>query len=103
MKIMELLEQLITFIANGGRDGQSSSGVERETIETTNNQRKKYEEDIEALSVFFSLESGSEIEVSLQDILAICPRSRRRSDAYQGLIGELGRRGVRLTIKTRTK
>lgn len=61
----------------------------------------KYDADIEALGVFYGLDPDSEVEVQLQDILAILPRKRRRRDAYRGLVEELGKRGVKLTIKNR--
>jgi len=93
---MELLEQMIAFVANGGNYGQKPMKQEPEVIING-----KFDTDIEALDVFYSLEPGSEIVIQLQDLLAICPRTRRRNDAYRGLIAELGRRGVILTIKNK--
>ena len=37
---------------------------------------------------------------SLQEILQILPRNRKRSDAYTGLVKYLQSRGVTLTIKS---
>jgi hypothetical protein len=45
----------------------------------------KFKDDIEALKVFYSLEEGTVINISLQDLLAIIPRNRPRIEAYQGL------------------
>lgn len=59
----------------------------------------KFAEDIKALSAHFPLEENCEIIISLQELLNLCPRTRRRTDAYRSLQSELGRRGVLLTIK----
>lgn len=46
----------------------------------------KFIRDLEALrDNGYSLSSGSNIEICLQDILKICPRDRRRVDAYNSL------------------
>jgi hypothetical protein len=94
---MELLQQLIEFTCNGSNYGQETKDEKVEEVKICH----KFDADIEALGLFFSLEPGSEIEIQLQGLLLICPRNRRRNDAYQGLIGELGRRGVKLSIKNR--
>ena len=48
--------------------------------------------------------SGKQIEVSLQELLKLIPRTRKRSDAYRGLASKLELLGVRLNITTnRTK
>lgn len=94
---MELLTQLIQFTCNGSNYGHETMDDEKvEEVKVCH----KYDADIEALAVFYSLEPG-ELQIQLQDLLLICPRKRHRNDAYQGLIGELGRRGVKLTIKNR--
>ena len=46
------------------------------------------------------MENGTCIEISLQDILQIIPKKRRRIDAYRGLVSRLGRMGVTLTINS---
>ena len=46
----------------------------------------KFIRDLEALrDNGYALTSGSNIEISLQDILKICPKDRRRVDAYNSL------------------
>ena len=46
----------------------------------------KFIRDLEALrDNGFSLSPGSDIEISLQEILSICPRDRKRTDAYDSL------------------
>ncbi len=94
---MELLQQLIEFTCNGSNYGQKTKDEKVEEVKICH----KYDADIEALGVFYGLEPGSEVEVLLQDLLLICPRTRRRNDSYKGLISELGRRGVKLIIKNR--
>lgn len=44
------------------------------------------------------MEEGFCIDISLQDLLKICPRSRHRSDAFRTLIKALAERGVTLKI-----
>ena len=48
--------------------------------------RGKFLRDLEALrDSGYSLSSGSKIEITLQEILKICPRDRKRVDAYISL------------------
>ena len=48
------------------------------------------------------LYQGMKIETDLQTMLEICPRQRRRSDAYNSLVNYLGREhGVTLLIHSR--
>ena len=47
---------------------------------------------------------GKQIEVTLQELLALIPRTRKRSNAYRGLSSKLELLGVKLNITTnRTK
>ena len=94
---MELLTQMVEFTCNGSSYGQETKDEKVEEVKVCH----KYDADIEALGVFYGLKPDSEVEVQLQDLLLICPRTRRRNDSYQGLISELGRRGVKLSIKNR--
>ena len=61
-----------------------------------------YADDIhrleDALNEGRPLDNGRCIEITLQDILQIIPRKRRRIDAYRGLVGRLNKMGVILTI-----
>lgn len=63
----------------------------------------KYAADIEALSSYYPMKQDDEIVITLQELLKICPRKRRRSDSYKGLIAELGARGIVLTITSKRK
>ncbi|MBD5383371.1 MAG: hypothetical protein HDR72_00020 [Ruminococcaceae bacterium] len=48
---------------------------------------EKFRADIEALQTYIgkNLESGLRITVSLQEILNVCPRDRKKVDAFNGL------------------
>ena len=60
-------------------------------------------EDIRKLEVALygghQLEEGFCINITLHELLEICPRSRRRRDAYNSLAKALSERGVTLNIK----
>lgn len=84
-------------------------GVVPDVIEKSNKKvivPLKFRKDIEALEEYIesSLTPGLCIEVSLAEILSICPRERKRSDAYSGLKKFLSdEMGVTLTIKSNRK
>lgn len=63
-----------------------------------------YADDIhrleDALNEGRPLDNGRCIEITLQDILQIIPRKRRRIDAYRGLVSRLNKMGVILTINS---
>ena len=70
--------------------------------------RGKFLRDLEALrDNGYSLSPGSQIEITLQDILRVCPRDRKRVDAYRSLRDYLNEEfGCRLFIisqKTKKK
>ena len=46
------------------------------------------------------LVSGACINITLQELLKICPKKRRRKDAFQGLQKSLNKMGVTLNIKS---
>ena len=98
---MELLQQMIEFTANGNH--LESAKRENPTSELVIKSRKNYDDDIEALSVFYPMEPGTSITIELQDLLLICERPRKRVDAFRGLVAELSRRGVVLDIKSRKR
>lgn len=53
---------------------------------------------------FGTLNNGKVITVTLQELLTLVPRTRKRSDAYRGLCAKLRQMGVTLNITTnRTK
>ena len=80
-----------------------SSGVKKAAIQ--NDVDQPFQGDIRNLVDHFgALQNGKIVEVGLQELLQICPRNRRKSDAYRGLISYLQKEiGVTLTIKNRNK
>ena len=64
-----------------------------------------YDDDIKKLkNALFDgqpLVSGACINITLQELLKICPRKRRRKDSFQGLQKSLNKMGVTLNIKSR--
>lgn len=70
---------------------------------------KKYKDDIEALQSKYgdAFKTGLCIRISLKEILELCPRERRRIDAYRGLASYLKKSwGIELKItsqKTKEK
>ena len=69
-----------------------------------NNTKKEYFNNIkkleDALFDGHPIVSGSCINITLQELLKICPRKRRRKDAFQGLQKTLNKMGVTLNIKS---
>lgn len=63
-----------------------------------------YADDIhrleDALNDGHPLDNGRCIDITLQDLLQIIPRKRRRIDAYRGLVSRLNKMGVTLTINS---
>ena len=59
----------------------------------------KYDADITALTAIYGTRVC--IDIELQELLKICPRDRKRIEAYNGLVSELAKRGTVLTIKSR--
>lgn len=49
------------------------------------------------------MQSGFIIETNLQDLLLVCPRERRRKDAFASLTNALSKMGVSLIIKTKNE
>lgn len=79
-----------------------SSGVKKAA---TDIDQPPFQSDLRSLvDRFGALQDGKIVEVGLQELLQICPRNRKRSDSYRGLISYLQKEiGVTLTIKTRNK
>ena len=58
--------------------------------------------DIKSLEAEYGpFTNGMSITVQLKDLLMICPRKRRRKDAYRSLQKMLNEMGVTLNIKSR--
>ena len=105
-----MLTDLIKRILENERNNLHISSREEEltmphVIEEKDSEKEnKYGSDIEALRLLYRdrFSTGLCIETSLQDISRICPRERKRADAYTGLISYLKNQyGITLTIKSR--
>ena len=68
---------------------------------------EKFKDDVEALVKYIGEEhfiSGLNIEVTLSELLAVIPRKRRRTEAYNALVNYLREeRNIILIIKTNKK
>ena len=81
--IIEYLQ--MAFTENPSSNNPSQPTVKREVIVP-----EKFRNDVEALKGYgLQLEPGISIEVTLAEILTICPRERRRVDSYKGLVSYL--------------
>ena len=64
---------------------------------------EKYRKDIESLRDKYgdSFLTGFCIEITLKELLELCPRERHKKDTYHGLISYLkNNQGITLTIKS---
>lgn len=71
--------------------GESSKRQSRVRSDETAKTNSKYESDIKALKQKYggSFSTGLCIETTLKEILELCPRERKRTDSYQGLVSYL--------------
>ncbi len=78
-------------------------GDEIEKEEMRIEKPSKYQSDLKAIEHEFGpLQTGLCITTDLQKLLGICPRERKRIDAYRGLISYLEKeKEVSLIIKSR--
>ena len=101
-----MLTDLIKRILENERSHHVSNREEELTMPHVideKDSKNKYDSDIEALKLIYGVHfsTGFCIKTSLQDILRICPRERKRADAYTGLISYLKNQyGITLTIKS---
>ena len=90
--MMNLLEALFGF---DWRQPEQKPSLKTNMPQEKNNTTivpPQYRDDVENLKSFVGKENwkpGLEIKLELKDLLAICPRERRRSDAYKKLITHL--------------
>lgn len=85
------------FVGSNAQTQEDATPVIEKKAAKTNS--GKYESDIAALTAVFG--TGVCIDIELQELLKICPRDRKRIEAYNGLVSELAKRGTVLTIKSR--
>ena len=100
-----MLTDLIKRILENERKSHVSNREEELTMPHVideKDSKSKFDSDIEALKLLYRdrFSTGlTIIETSLQDILRICPRERKRADAYTGLASYLKKQyGITLII-----
>lgn len=90
-------------VSNRLENAEPSVSVKKDSNEPI---PEKYRKDIEALRTKYgeSFSTGFCIEVTLRELLELCPRDRRRTDAYIGLVSYLKNNyDITLTIKSQKK
>lgn len=85
--IVEFLNKLFS----GSVEAPPNSKAAVEKVKNDCKKSDKYGSDVEALKQRYRIkfETGVCIEIPLREILEICPRERRRVDAYAGLASHL--------------
>lgn len=104
--IHSLFEKLFGVVKNSSEPKQESIEILSAKENPVSNPTSPVYDDpeIEILArVFGPMTEGMVIEVSLQDILRILPRSRRKSDAYNSLRKRLEALGVQLRVVPNVK
>lgn len=105
--LTDLIKRILGNERNNLHISSREDAVNPHVIETEKDSKEKenkYDSDIAALKLLYRdrFKTGFSIETSLQDLLRICYRERKRADAYRGLISHLkSEYGITLTIKSR--
>ena len=92
---------LLNRLFGSSIDALPNSSVAVEEKKKDSKREEKYDSDIEVLKQKYGVEfkSGLCIELPLKEFINICPRTRRRVDAYFGLVSYLkSEYGVTLKI-----
>lgn len=89
--INNMVLNLLNRLFGSSLDALPNSSVAVEEKKKDSKREEKYDSDIEALKQKYGVEfkSGLCIELPLKEIINICPRTRRRVDAYFGLVSYL--------------
>ena len=97
---------IVTFLRDLFGGCRETPPDSREAVGEVKNGSKrsdKYDSDVKALKERYRVEfeTGVCIRIPLKEILEICPRERKRVDAYTGLVTHLKREyGVELIINS---
>ena len=97
--IVEYLNRLFGGCREAPPDSREAVGEVKNDSKRSN----KYDSDVKALKERYRVEfeTGVCIRIPLKEILEICPRVRKRVDAYTGLVSHLKREyGVELVINS---
>ena len=103
-KIIKIM--IVTFLRDlfsGCREAPPDSREAVDVIKNGSKRSDKYNSDVKALKERYRVEfeTGVCIRIPLKEILEICPRERKRVDAYAGLVSHLKREyGVELIINS---
>ena len=97
--IVEYLNRLFGGCREAPPDSREAVGE----VKNGSKRSDKYDSDVKALKERYRVEfeTGVCIRIPLKEILEICPRERKRVDAYTGLVSHLKREyGVELIINS---
>ena len=97
--IVEYLNRLFGGCREAPPDSREAVGE----VKNGSKRSDKYDSDVKALRERYRVEfeTGVCIRIPLKEILEICPRERKRVDAYAGLVSHLKREyGVELIINS---
>lgn len=97
--IVEYLNRLFGGCREAPPDSREAVGE----VKNGSKRSDKYDSDVKALKERYRVEfeTGVCIRIPLKEILEICPRVRKRVDAYTGLVSHLKREyGVELIINS---
>ena len=95
--IIDFLNRLFGGCREAPPDSREAVGKEKNGSKRS----EKYDSDVKALKERYRVEfeTGVCIRIPLKEILVICPRERKRIDAYTGLVSHLKREyGITLKI-----
>ena len=95
-----MIVDFLNRLFGGSRVVPSDSKVVA-NVKNDSKRSNKYDSDVKALKERYRVEfeTGVCIRIPLKEILEICPRERKRVDAYAGLVSHLKREyGVELVI-----
>ena len=98
-----MFENLFRNIFGGCGVASPNSRVPVDEIKNGSKVSNKYDSYVKALKERYRIEyeTGVCIRIPLKEILEICPRVRKRVDAYTGLVSHLKREyGVELVINS---
>lgn len=80
------------------------AGDKEERLNSRRIEKKQYEKEVSILASHFGgLQAGTTgLCITLQEMLQLCPRDRKRSDAYRGLVSYLLKQyDVKLIIQSK--
>ena len=86
-----MIVQILNRLFGGSREVPPNSKAAVKEVRNDSKRSDKYGSDVEALILRYRIkfETRVSIEIPLKEILDICPRERRRVDAYAGLVSHL--------------